>query len=531
MAALKEVRIRIFVHRTYKGVKRLGARSPSLRRCGRFRRSGKIAIHLNGLNGKRDIMLQDADALPQLIGDWKALDQWQTHINHLFYRFRGDEIRKFYQTFASADYRLGHALAADYFQQVSKREKASTHQRPSASDQPLTVLELGPGNGNLAACFLSHLKTLDRDGRMYPRVRYLLVDWEQTVLDAAVKHPVLASHRDRIQAIRVAVEHIADLADGTVDRIFCNELWNDLPTKLMSRQGTEIEEEYLRPNLSEVLHAKIEDWAGFIRAFEAKDADQLKQFPPFFDDLVWEREYRPVEWKDVPYRKTITDFMRRIDNQVVVPVNIGAYLTIREAKRLLAPDAIGFSTFDAGTADLKVLNDPEKPCSAQFGGQQSFIVNFALAEAVAKQVGSVTVSMESQREFIGRSLNTNVLTLMDLLATHPTAGRKMEPWEQDRLIVKTIAALNKTYESPYGTTLEFPVRAEMPAHEREPLLELVQSLKATGVPDTVAYLTEEELLRAASDLQEVGYDPQAFQIALTAPPAPVDYFHLSIRPR
>ena len=73
-------------------------------------------------------MLQDADALPQLIGDWKAVDQWQAHINQLFYRFRGDEIRKFYQTFASADYRLAHALAADYFEQVAKRDKASKDQ-------------------------------------------------------------------------------------------------------------------------------------------------------------------------------------------------------------------------------------------------------------------------------------------------------------------------------------------------------------------------------------------------------------------
>ena len=216
---------------------------------------------------------------------------------------------------------------------------------------------------------------------------------------------------------------------------------------------------------------------------------------------------------------------------MVVPIYIGAYLTIKEAKRLLAPDAVGFSSFDAGTADLQVLNDPDKPCSGQFGGQQSFMVNFALADAVAKQVGSVMVSMESQREFIGRSLNTNVLTLMDLLATHPSAGRKMESWEQDRLIIKTITALNKTYESPYAGTMEFPVRPELPAHERDSLLELVRSFKASGVPDTVAYLTEEELMRAANDLEAVGYDAQAFQIALTAPPAPVDYFHLLIRPR
>jgi hypothetical protein len=476
-------------------------------------------------------MLQDADALPQLIGDWKTVDQWQTHINQLFYRFRGDQVRTYYQTYASADYRLAHALASDYYDRVRKRDRAVPSSRPSPLATSLTVVELGPGNGNLAACFLSHLKTLDRDGFVYPRVRYLLVDWEQGLLDAAMKHPGLAPHLDRIQAIRSAIDHVADLSEGSVDRIFCNELWNDLPTKLMSRQGGDVEEEYLRPNLSEVLHAKIDDWARFVRAFEARDADQLKQFPPFFDDLVWEREYRPVEWKDVPYRKTITEFLRRIDEQVVVPVNIGAYVTIREAKRLLAPDAIGFSSFDAGTADYKVLNDPDKPCSGQFGGQQSFMVNFALADAVAKQVGSMTASLESQREFIGRSLGTNVLTVMDLLATHPSAGRKMEPWEQDRLILRTIEALNKTYQSPYDTRMEFPIRPDAPADERDALLALVQGLKPSGVPDTVAYLTEEELMLAARDLEEVGYDPQAFQIALSAPPAPVDYFHLSISPR
>ena len=474
-------------------------------------------------------MLQDADALPQLIGDYKPVDQWQAHINQLFYRFRGDQIRKFYQTFASADYRLAHALAADYFEKVTVREKAQA--KPPAPQPDLTVVELGPGNGNLAACFLSHLKALDRNGLVYPRVQYVFVDWEQAVLDTAMSHPGLAGHRERLQCLRSTVDHLVNLTDGSVDRIFCNELWNDLPTKLLSRQGGEIEEEFLRPNLSDALHSKIQDWAGFIRAFEARDVEQLKQFPPFLDDLVWEREYRTVEWKDVPYRKTITEFLRRIDDQVVVPVNIGAYASIKEAKRLLAPRAIGFSSFDAGAADLKVLNDPDKPCSGQFGGQQSFMVNFTLAEMVAKQMEAGSVSIESQREFIGRSLGTNVLTLMDLLATHPTAGKKMESWEQDRLILKTVRALNETYQSPYGTTIDFPVRPDMPMEQREALHTLIQGLKPGGIPDTVAYITEDELMQASSDLEEAGYDPQLFHIALTAPPGPVDYFHLAIHPQ
>src|SRR6266852_8638417 len=108
-------------------------------------------------------MLQDADALPQLIGDYKPVDQWKVNINTLFYRFRGDQIRSFYQTFASADYRLAHALAADYFEKVVKREKSQgkgvTGQRgstesgytdipapPLSPASPLTVMELGPGN-------------------------------------------------------------------------------------------------------------------------------------------------------------------------------------------------------------------------------------------------------------------------------------------------------------------------------------------------------------------------------------------------
>ncbi|MDF0642926.1 MAG: SAM-dependent methyltransferase [Nitrospira sp.] len=472
-------------------------------------------------------MLQDADALPQLIGDYKPVDQWQVHVNQLFYRFRSNQIRNFYQTFASADYRLAHALATDYFEKILKRDAPLS--RATNDSNPLTVMEWGPGNGNLAACFLSHIQMLDKQEQVYRRIRYVMVDWEQSLLDGAIASPALAQHRDRIVPLCTTVDRLPGITEGTVDRIICNELWNDLPTKLMCRQAGDIEEEFLRPNLSDALHAKVDDWAAFVRAFDAKDVETLRRFPPFFDDLVWEREYRTVDWKEAPHRKTVTEFLRRIDEQVVVPVNIGAFMTLREAKRLLAPDAVGFSSFDAGSTDLKVLNDPNKPCSGQFGGQQSYMVNFPLVEAVGKQLGADKVMVESQREFIGRSLRTNVLTLMDLLATHPSAGTKMEPWEQDRLMLQTIRALDEVYQSPYERKIEFPLSADTPADERDGMQALVDGLKATGVSDTVAYLTEEELTGASRNLEEIGYDPHSFLIALTAPPSPVDYFHLLMR--
>ena len=98
-------------------------------------------------------------------------------------------------------------------------------------------------------------------------------------------------------------------------------------------------------------------------------------------------------------------------------------------------------------------------------------------------------------------------------------------------MLKTLRALNETYRSPYARHLEFPIPLEMPQEERETLQALVRSLTPTGIPDTVAYLTEGELSLASKDLEAIGYDPQSFMIALTAPPSPVDYFHAFVRPR
>ncbi len=496
-------------------------------------------------------MLTDPDALPQLIGDYRPADSWQAHINKVFYGLRGGRVREFYQTFASADYRLAHALAAHYFESVQTRNNAqargagrgasggtetektrSSEQEASTSSllplaprQSLVIQEWGPGNGNLAACFLSHLKHLDQSREVYPRVEYVLVDNQQTVLDVASAHPDLADHADRVKVLCTDVTDLRAVPDGSVDRILCNELWNDLPTKLMLRKEGEIEEEYIRPNLKEHRYAAIEDWPEFVRAFEGVDLEALRAFDPFLDDIIWEKDYRKVEWKDVPFRKTMTDVLRQLDEQVLIPVNIGAAQTIREAKRILAPGAVGLSGFDAGTSTVEALNDPEKPCYGQFGGQYSFMVNFVLLEAVATYLGIENVEAESQRAFIGRCLDTNVASLMDLLALHPDAAT-LRPWEQDRLILQTIQALNNTYESPYQRKIEFPLQSGMPREEQEAARATLSSLKPTGVPDTIAYLTEAEMLRAVPDLEKLGYVRDAIWAALSVPAQPMDYRHL-----
>ena len=102
---------------------------------------------------------KDPDELPQLVGDFQPVDMWQTHINRLFYGLRGSRVREYYQTVAAADYRLGFALAEDYWGRCGKRAKG---QAGDHMTRTLTIMEWGAGNGNLAACFLDRLQELDQ---------------------------------------------------------------------------------------------------------------------------------------------------------------------------------------------------------------------------------------------------------------------------------------------------------------------------------------------------------------------------------
>lgn len=471
--------------------------------------------------------LQHEEALPQLMGDFHPVDVWQGRMNRIFYGLRGHVVRDYYQTFAAADFRLAYATAEDYVAQVKTRQKI-TDQRPHSSSSPLCIMEWGCGNGNFAACFLDRLKELDENQTMYPRVHYMLIDSEDVILESAKRNADLEKHQGRYVLQKADVMNLGDFVDGSVDFIVCNELWNELPTKLVLRKGHELQEEHIRPNLKESRLNDISDWSTFVNAFDQIDCQALKIHPSFLEDIVWEREYQKVEGKDLPFRRVVTDFLKRIEEEVLVPVNIGAAMTLKEAKRLLAHDAIGFRSFDAGTIDAQVLNDPEKPCYGLHGGQFSFMVNFSLLEEVAGHLGGKPF-VEPQKEFVGRSLGTNVMTVMDLLASHASLP-KGNQWELDRLIVKTLETLNRQYQSPYNRRIEFPVSPDTPKEERENIERILQSLSPKGVPDTIAYLTEEEIFAAMGELEDLGYDREGIKMMLMAPPPSVDYYLFSFNP-
>ncbi len=116
-------------------------------------------------------MNSEARLLP--LGDFKPANEWQTHVNEIFYGIQGPGIHDHFQTYVSKDHRLAHALAEDYFEQARKQAN---------SPQSRFVMEWGVGNGNLAGCFLSHLQAIDTEDEVYPNTRYILCDFSMEIL-------------------------------------------------------------------------------------------------------------------------------------------------------------------------------------------------------------------------------------------------------------------------------------------------------------------------------------------------------------
>src|SRR5213593_3710033 len=157
--------------------------------------------------------------------------------------------------------------------------------------------------------------------------------------------------------------------------------------------------------------------------------------------------------------------MKQIDELVIVPANFGAFATIKEAIRLLAPGG-RFTSLDAGTPDRAVLSDPDKPCYGLYGGQYSFIVNFALCDEVARHLGVKEVVIEPQRQFVSRMLGVTVLTVVDLLEAYPSLGR-LKPWERDRLTLQTLRLWTEATAPPIAAPLSSPSGPRFLTHSGE----------------------------------------------------------------
>ena len=449
------------------------------------------------------------------LGDFKPSDQWQTHINSIFYGMLGPKIHNHFQTYVSLDHRLAHTLAKEYFEQV-KSKPASTR----------FIQEWGVGNGNLAACFLTHLKELDTEQTVYPTVHYVLCDYSEEILKGVRSNPRLTQHAGRFSTVRVNADTLNCFKPGSIDKIFSNEIWDDLSTKVLLKHEGTLYEEYLQPHLDPAL-LDVE-FETFIEMFNGKDLDALKTQPPFLAAIVWERSFQRVDIGDWPYAETLQSQIDEWADEVPVPINTGAFITLERARQLLASDSQGYTALDYGMFSLRDLNQEGRPYFNLYGGQYTFMVNFDLMQRVGQTVGFSQVEKQYQHEYVGRHLGGAVASMVEILQNHPHIG-DMPPWDRDLLMIQTIHAVNSAYKSPYKNKLQYPAMEGTPKKQRKLMAKAVDILSPHGVPDTVAYVMEKEVFGALKPLRKLGYREIDLKKAFHSPPPPIAFTAIHFR--
>ncbi len=449
------------------------------------------------------------------LGDFKPADQWQTHVNSIFYGMLGPKIHDHFQTYVSLDHRLAHTLADDYFQQIKGQPSATRF-----------IQEWGVGNGNLAACFLSRLKELDTNERVYPFTHYVLCDYSEEILKGARANQRLREHAGHFSTVRVDANQLNCFKTQSIDKIISNEIWDDLSTKVLLKAENTLYEEYLQPLLDP---ARVNiAFESFIKMFSEKNLAALLKIEPFLADIHWEKSYQRVDIADWPHAKTIQAQMDLCAEEIPIPVNTGAFITIQRAHELLRADSQGYTAFDYGMHSLTELNQVGRPYFNLYGGQYTFMVNFDLLARIGHDVGFSESKKEYQHDYVGRFLNAKVASMVEIMQSHPQIAH-MPPWDRDLLMVETLHAINSIYRSPYKNKMKYPALDGTPKKQRKLMAKRVANLSPRGVPDTVAYVSESEIVSAFKPLRKLGYREKDLLQAFQSPPPAIAFTALHFR--
>ena len=440
-------------------------------------------------------MNSEAHLLP--LGDFKPADEWQTHVNEIFYRIQGPGIHDHFQTYVSQDHRLAHALAEDYFERA----------RQADCTQPYFIMEWGVGNGNLAGCFLSHLQSIDTEEQVYPGTCYILCDFSMEILKGASNNARLKNHTGKFFTVQIDANYMDCFREKTIDKIISNEIWDDLSTKVLLKRDGSLYEEYIQPLIDPVAAGiNIDD---FIKPFNEKNLDLLKGCPRLLQFITWERTYQRVTIDDWPRADILQAHIDLLADEIPIPVNIGALATFRCARHLLRQGGFGYTGMDYGMYSMQELNFSERPYFNLYGGQYTFMVNFELLNQWAHAEGFSSVEKEHQHSYVGRHLRDKVISVVELVQTHSDAPN-MSSWDRDILMLKTLNILNKAYKNHYQSEMKYTAMEGAPSSQQKQIKELASKLSTNGVPDTVAYVTEKEVMKVSADLAELGYDEQLY---------------------
>ena len=201
-----------------------------------------------------------------------------------------------------------------------------------------------------------------------------MCDFSPEILKVVINNSRLKKHEGRFVAVQVDAESMKCFKPKSIFKIISNEIWDDLSCKAILLDEDLIYEEYLQPYLDPSQVPM--DWDEFLVLFKEKNLERLRELPLFLGAIRWERNYQRADISDWPFADEIQSHIDQLTDENVIPINVGAFESLKTAFNLLSEKNIGYTGMDYGMLSIEDVREMGRPYFNLYGGQYTFMVNF-----------------------------------------------------------------------------------------------------------------------------------------------------------
>jgi SAM-dependent methyltransferase len=340
-------------------------------------------------------------------------------LNTLFYAMLGRKaLRKEtgFRTPVSGDDLLSKATADEFYDHLLDLER-----RGISLPETLTVYEFGVGDGRSASDFLDRIIERDKDHpghEYYPRMRYVLGDYSERMLNNARSSGRLQPHKLVTQFVRLKAEEALPFKPRSALLVRSYELLDDLSgvRQIAATEGHLLEAGIrlaLQPpgSCSSSRDPVLAMDEGLIEELPSSLKGLGWMTPELLQKVPWESHYFPLDLFASPFaeHRAWLENLARTRRDLEIPLNMGAFRHLLLAVELLNPEHEGYlQTFDYGYHSTPA--NGYRHLIRIIKGQPTSQVNFPfLVQGIARRLPHTGVILEREGEYLSRKMNDHLI--------------------------------------------------------------------------------------------------------------------------
>ena len=357
--------------------------------------------------------------------------------NQLFYTLKpeifdgvADEKKRQFQTHLGNDFTVPRLAAIEFHSHLQKLDKYG-----KLPDQ-FVVQSWGVGRGVYDGEFLNSFKRMDEEGfkDYYKRLRYVIGDFSESVLDRAMELPWLQEHLGVIDFVQFDANKDVPRFDDPTLLIQFSELYSTLSNAEQYLVSSSGEIRLLRAKMFvepvsaiRTLDGKRISAEDFAKNYWPFGIDKLKELhPDFLYEIDVEHNSVPARLDSHPFRDVIRQQAEEIQDGLL-PINIGAAKNLSMAMSVL--DKYGYlQGFEVGffepadmTGNSNIFSWPAYNRGRFMIGNTNVLLNFSFIPRVLST--SDRFSLQTVTDYVFWAMGKRMATVKGIIDSFTNPGK------------------------------------------------------------------------------------------------------------